>query len=108
MMMTDARRQFPAGANSQAAANLAAGLLIILGLVFQLAELGYARYARLDATNLWFIHMLVENAWTVLSARLNLPALEDLIRFWPSLLVAAGVGILALARRVTTHTKASD
>lgn len=107
-MMTDARRQFPAGANSQAAAILAAGLLILLGIVFQLAELGYARYAQLDATNLWFIHMLMENAWSLLAARLNLPAFEDLIRFWPLLLVAAGVGILALARRVTGQTRVSD
>jgi hypothetical protein len=107
-MMNDARRQFPAGANSQAAATLAAGLLILLGIVFQLAELGYARYAQLDATNLWFVHMLVENAWSLLAARLNLPSLADLIHFWPLLLVASGVGTLALARRVNGHTKASN
>jgi hypothetical protein len=107
-MMTDARRQFPAGANSQAAATLAAGLLILLGIVFQVAELGYARYAQLDATNLWFVHMLVENLWTLLATRLNLPALGELIRFWPLLLVAAGFGILTLARRVNGHTKSSN
>ncbi|MGH9688488.1 MAG: hypothetical protein ACRD5K_15500 [Candidatus Acidiferrales bacterium] len=72
---------------------LAAGFLILVGIVFQLAQFGYDGLA---AKNLWFISMIAENIWNFLAVRSDLPALGELLRFWPLLLVASGLGLLAI------------
>jgi hypothetical protein len=72
---------------------LAAGFLILAGIVFQLAQFGYDGLA---AKNFWFISMIAGNIWNFLAARSNLPALGELLRFWPMLLVATGLALLAI------------
>lgn len=73
--------------------SLAAGLLILAGVVFQLAQFGYDGLA---GKYLWFIPMVAANFWNFLAERSNLPALGELLRFWPMLLVAIGIALLAL------------
>jgi hypothetical protein len=72
---------------------LAAGFFILAGIVFQLAQFGYDGLAE---KNLWFISMLATNAWSFLAANSDLPALSQFMRFWPMLLVAAGLALLAI------------
>lgn len=72
---------------------MGAGLLILVGVVFQLAQLGYGM---LTAKDFWFISMIAENIWNFLAMRSDLPALGELLRFWPLLLVVAGLGLLAI------------
>ncbi|HVB85992.1 MAG TPA: hypothetical protein VNK23_04905 [Candidatus Dormibacteraeota bacterium] len=72
---------------------LAAGFFILVGIVFQLAQFGYDG---LVVRNFWFISMIISNVWSFLATRADLPALGDLLRFWPMLLVATGLALLAL------------
>lgn len=72
---------------------LAAVFFILVGIVFQLAQFGYDG---LVVRNFWFISMIIRNVWTFLATRADLPALGELLRFWPMLLVAAGLALLAL------------
>ena len=94
--MTDARPQIVCEASSpRAAAAIAASILILLGIVFQLGELGYGH---VSPANYWFVSMITQSAWTLLALRTNGPALEEVLRFWPIALVSAGLGILMLQR----------
>jgi hypothetical protein len=72
---------------------LAAGFLILVGVVFQLAQFGFDGLA---VKNLWFISMIAGNIWNFLAARSNLPAFGELLRFWPMLIVATGIALLAI------------
>jgi hypothetical protein len=92
MAMTDARSQLVcASAASRTVAFLAAGLLILVGLVFQLGEL---IAAQLSATSYWPVHVVVMNLWNALIVRLSALGFEGLLRFWPLLLVGFGLAIL--------------
>jgi hypothetical protein len=66
-------------------------LLILLGIVFQLGELGYG-HLRLD--NLWLFSMMLADIWNILSMRLNLPSAGEVLRYWPLILVGLGLAIL--------------
>ncbi|MFZ3215461.1 MAG: hypothetical protein WA192_05305 [Candidatus Acidiferrales bacterium] len=68
-----------------------AALLIVLGIAFQLGELGYG-HLRLD--NLWLFSMMLADIWNILSVRLNIPTAAELLRYWPLLLVGLGFAIL--------------
>jgi hypothetical protein len=70
---------------------ISAALLILLGIAFQLGELGYG-HLRLD--NLWLFSMMVGDIWNILSMRLNLPNAGELLRYWPLILVGLGLAIL--------------
>lgn len=72
---------------------LAAGFLILVGAVFQLAQFGYDG---LVVKNFWFIYMIAGNIWSFLAAHFNLPAPGEMLRFWPMLLVAMGLALLAI------------
>lgn len=72
---------------------LGAGFLILLGIVFQLAQFGYGLLAVRD---FWFLSMIAGNIWNFLAARSYLPELGGLLRFWPMLLVVAGLALFAL------------
>lgn len=72
---------------------LAAGFFILLGIVFQLAQFGYGLLVMRD---FWFLSMIAGNIWNFLAAHFYLPALGELLRFWPMLLVAAGLALFAL------------
>ncbi len=72
---------------------MGAGLLILVGVVYQLAQIGYGI---LTAKDFWFISMVAQNMWNFMSAGSDVPALGELLRFWPLLLVASGLGLLAI------------
>lgn len=69
-----------------------ATLLILLGIIFQLGELGYGHLGL--GNNLWFFSIMLTDIWNILSMRLNIPALADLLRYWPLILVGLGLAIL--------------
>jgi hypothetical protein len=68
-----------------------AALLILLGIAFQLGELGYG-HLRLD--NLWLFSMMLADIWNILSVRLNIPSTAEVLRYWPLILVGLGLAIL--------------
>jgi uncharacterized membrane protein len=75
------------------------GLLILLGLMFQLGELGYSH---LSPANFWFATMVTESVWNVVATHCDVPALQQLTRFWPLVLVAFGMGVLLVMKRGNT------
>lgn len=91
--MTKAERQssFEVPVSGGAVLMAGAGLLILLGIVFQLAELGYGH---MDTNNLWLFSVLASNVWDVAAAHMNVPALHDMLKFWPLLLVSSGLTML--------------
>jgi hypothetical protein len=82
--------------SSSAFGVVAAGLLVLVGVVFQLGELGYGH---LSPSNFWLIAMITEGVWNVLTLRSDIPALQELARYWPLVLVAFGFGLLLLMKR---------
>ena len=94
--MTKAERQssFETRVSGAAFLMASAGLLILLGIVFQLVVLGYGD---LGASNYWLISVLASNLWSVAAEHMNLPALQEIFTYWPLLLVCTGcVMLLAL------------
>jgi hypothetical protein len=77
-----------------------ATMLILLGIVFQLAELGYGH---LGSNNMWFFSVMLADIWNILSMRLNVPALGEVLRYWPLALVGLGFAIL-----LATHENRSS
>jgi len=74
---------------------MAAGLLILVGIVLELVELAYGH---INASNFWPLSMIMQGAWNLLALHGSAPALEDVLRFWPLALVSVGAGILMLRR----------
>jgi len=72
-------------------ATVSAAALIFVGVAFQLAELGYARF---HADGLWFFSVLANNIWNMLALGLNGPATQEAMMYWPLGLVGAGLAIL--------------
>lgn len=98
MMMTNVDRRVPsATSTSSAAATLGATVLIFLGIVFQLCELGYAH---LTAGTHWVASLIIESLWSLVDGWVKAVALGDGFRFWPLALVLAGCAILFSRRTV--------
>jgi hypothetical protein len=91
--MRKAERQssFEAPVSGAAILMAGAGLLILLGIVFQLGELGYGH---INTNNFWLLSVIASNLWGVLAAHMNVPALKGMLRFWPLLLVCCGCAML--------------
>jgi hypothetical protein len=94
-VMVNENRQLSFGGTFSATAvtMLIAGLLILLGIVFQLGELGYGHI-----NNLWFVSVMTESAWNLASMHGNGPAFDEMLRWWPLALVSVGIAILMLHR----------
>jgi hypothetical protein len=92
-MMTNARQQGPLEGLMEGISpvTVSAGILILTGVVFQLAELGYAH---LRGDGLWFFSVLGSNIWNMLALGFNAPAIQRLLQYWPLLLVGAGLAML--------------
>jgi hypothetical protein len=91
-IMTNVDRRVPSPTStSSAAATLGAAVLIFLGIVFQLCELGYAH---LTTDSHWIVSLLLESLWSVLNGWVKMAAMGDAVRFWPLALVLAGCAIL--------------
>lgn len=96
MMMTNAERRVPSSVStSSAAATLGAAVLIFVGIVFQLCELGYAH---LTTDSHWVVSLLLQSLWSLADGWMKAVAIGDSFRFWPLALVLAGCAIL-LSRR---------
>ena len=74
---------------------LAACLLILLGVAFELGMLGFGPYNPSDA---WLFSVIGRNIWIVL-ADLGIPGLRELVRIWPLMLVSLGSAIMLIAQR---------
>jgi len=96
MMMTNVeRRATSSTSTSSAAATLGAAILIFLGIVFQLCELGYDH---LMTDSHWIASLVLQSLWSVLDGWVKTAAIGDSFRFWPLALVLAGCAIL-MSRR---------
>jgi hypothetical protein len=98
--MTKATRPLPFhGSTRGTALTLAAGLLILVGVVFQFGELGYAHTS---VDNLWFIPVILRTIWRMSEICLRSCDLQDVLRFWPLALVTAGVAMLWSVKRAAS------
>jgi hypothetical protein len=94
--MTNANRQFPIEAGSNTIVMAAAAIvLILLGIVFQLGELGYGHF---DPRNYWLFSVFASGIWNMLALRLA-PGVHDMIQFWPLILVGTGLAVLLVSRK---------
>jgi len=76
---------------SRTVAFVAAGLLIFLGVVFQLGRfLGSLS----NASNDWLIHMIAMNVWNAIMLRLDVLGFGPVLHFWPLLLVGLGLATM--------------
>jgi hypothetical protein len=94
--MTNANQQTRSSVSGSVAISAAAIVLILVGLVFQMAELGSGQ-AQPD--NFWLFSVLASNIWNILSLRMNVSAMQDFLRFWPLLLVSLGLAIMLATRQ---------
>lgn len=72
-----------------------AGLMILLGVVLQLAELGYGQ---LVPDSSWLISVLANELWSVVAVHMNVPSLHVILVYWPLLLVGLGCSTLLAMR----------
>ena len=70
---------------------LGSALLVIVGLVFQVGEIGFGHF-RVD--NLWLVSVVASDLWNLLAARMGAPSLAEVLRFWPLILVGLGLSIM--------------
>jgi len=102
--MTNANQRTTTSISGSVAISAVATVLILVGLVFQVSELGYA-HVRPD--NIWLISVLASNIWNILSLRMNTSAMQDLLRFWPLLLVSLGFAIMLATRQNRSRSSSS-
>ena len=95
--MTNANRrtQATASISGSPAISAAATVLVLVGIVFQGAELGFGHIV---PGNFWLFSVLATNIWNMLSLHVNVSAVQELCRFWPLLLVGFGLAIILAAR----------
>lgn len=94
--MTNANQRTTTSISGSVAISAVATVLILMGLVFQVSELGYAH---LRPDNVWLFSVLASNIWNILSLRMNTAAIQDFLRFWPLLLVSLGFAIMLATRQ---------
>jgi Ca2+/Na+ antiporter len=94
--MTSANQQTRSSVSGSVAISAAAIVLILVGLVFQMAGLA-SGHAQPD--NSWLFSVLASNIWNILSLRMNVSVMQDFLRFWPLLLVSLGLAIMLATRQ---------
>lgn len=94
--MTQPTRPLPSHDSSRMnVKTLAAGLLILVGVVFQYLEISYGHAG---VENFWYISVILNTVWKMSEFCLRSCDLQDALRFWPLALVAAGVAMLWSAK----------
>lgn len=95
--MTNGNRQGQSttSISGSAAISAAATVLVLVGIVFQGAELGYGHIA---PVNFWLFSVLATNIWNILSLHVNISTVQEFFRFWPLLLVGFGLAIILATR----------
>jgi hypothetical protein len=94
-MMTNVERRVPSATSTSPAAAMGAFVLILLGVLFQLCELGYAH---LSADSHWVASLILASLWSLVDGWVKAAALGDGFRFWPLALVLAGCAVLTIRR----------
>lgn len=82
-----------------------ATLMILLGVVFQLAELGYGGFVPGFS---WLVSFLADSLWRVVAIHLNIPSLHTILVYWPLLLVGLGCSTLLALRAGNQQLAASS
>jgi hypothetical protein len=72
-----------------------ATLLILFGIVFQVAELACRN---LHFGNLWLLSVLASDIWNMLSVHFNVPSLGSVLLYWPLVMICLGIAILLAVR----------
>jgi len=72
-----------------------ATLLILFGIVFQIVEL---TCRNLHLGNLWLLSVLASDIWNILSVHFNVPAIGDVLLYWPLVMICLGLAILLAVR----------
>jgi len=95
--MANANRQSSVQNSIPGAAIVAAGAgtLILLGIVLQMSELGYGHWG---AGCVWLFSVLASGIWNILVLQMNLPWVQELLRFWPLALVGMGMAVLLVGK----------
>src|ERR1700722_1782208 len=81
-----------------------AALLIVLGLAFEAVEIGWAH---LLPHSLWLFSVIVPGLWNMLAVQWNDPVWRELLKIAPLSLVAVGMMILLVQRRVFTQERST-
>jgi hypothetical protein len=104
-MMTNASQQSPMQGSMEGVslATVGAGVLILVGVAFEVAQLGYAH---LTGDGLWFFSVLASNIWNMLALRFNAPAMQQVTQFWPLVLIGAGLAMLLAKQQ--GHQRGND
>jgi hypothetical protein len=95
MANANRRTQATASISGSAAISAAATVLVLVGIVFQGAELAFGHIA---PGNFWLFSVLATNIWNMLSLHMNVSTVQEFCRFWPLLLVGFGLAIMLAAR----------
>jgi hypothetical protein len=72
-----------------------AGLMILLGVVIQLAELGYGQLVPGEG---WLVSLVANQLWSFVVLHMNIPALRVALEYWPLVLVGLGCSALLAMR----------
>lgn len=72
-----------------------ATLLILFGIVFQVAELACRN---LHFGNLWLLSVLASDIWNILSVHFNVPSIGAVLLYWPLVMICLGLAILLAVR----------
>jgi hypothetical protein len=88
------RRSLSASSATSTLAVIAACLLILLGVAFELGMLGFGPY---NSTDVWVLSLIGKNGWVML-ANLAVPQLREMAKIWPLMLVILGSAIFLISR----------
>jgi hypothetical protein len=76
-----------------------ATLLILFGIVFQVAELACRN---IQFGNLWLLSVLASDIWNILSVHFNVPSMGAVLLYWPLAMICLGLAILLAVRENKT------
>jgi hypothetical protein len=82
-----------------------AGLLILLGMMAQLGELGLGPFTR---DSFWIIPFLADGLWNILTVLASRTAFAAAIPFWPLALVVAGCSAIFLLKSQNSAAVAQE
>jgi len=95
MTKADSQFQFAQPVSRGALLAVSAVLLILMGFALQLTVLGYGHF---NANNFWFVPVVLEGIWNMIASPMDIPTMQDLLRFWPLLFVCSGLMMLVSLR----------
>ncbi len=73
--------------------------------MFQVVEL---TCRNLHLGNLWLLSVLASDIWNILSVHFNVPAIGDVLLYWPLVMICMGLAILLAVRENRPSRAAKD